>query len=392
MNWLQNKLFTKKVLTYIFFLFLFFYYRIVEINRPLWGDELITLKTLNSNPLLNPFYAGVSTNLPLFYYLIKIYDLVTLNFINLRSLNILLAIATILFVFKKYNFISNFQKAVLVLFLALSPIQIYYSLELRTYLLAQFLIILNYYYLSNKEFKNWYWLSLIGLLLTHYACYIYILASFLYLIIFRKIDKKTYVNFLLIALAGIIILFFVSKNPGFNDSTSNSILAGDLARISANNLVDNFLKLREVLTIYYNFGLHYYRMENSYLSIFKKFMQILLLVYGFYILFRTKKFSEFEIQTFFIFLLVMLGSIMTDLIGIMPFGGPHIFPFHFLYLILLTNLISKISEINKAVSYLIITVILSSYLIYNTCLSFNLKDFVGNNDPQGVLISKCIGK
>ena len=112
MNWLQNKLFTKKVLTYIFFLFLFFYYRIIEINRPLWGDELITLKTLNSNPLLNPFYAGVSTNLPLFYYLIKIYDLVTLNFLNLRSLNILLAIATILFVFKKYNFISNFQKAV----------------------------------------------------------------------------------------------------------------------------------------------------------------------------------------------------------------------------------------------------------------------------------------
>lgn len=392
MNWLQNKFLTKKVLTYIFFLFLFFYYRIIEINRPLWGDELITLKTLNSNPLLNPFYAGVSTNLPLFYYLIKIYDLVTLNFVNLRSLNILVAIATILFVFKKYNFISNFQKTVLVLFLAFSPIQIYYSIELRTYLLAQFLIILNYYYLTKREFNKWYWLSLIGLLLTHYACYIYILASFLYLVIFRKIDKKTYVNFLLISLVGIIILFFVSNNPGFKDSTSNSILAGDLARISSNNLVDNFLKLREVLTIYYNFGLHYYRMENSYLSIFKKFMQILLLVYGFYILFRTKKFSEFEIQTFFIFLLVMLGSIMTDLIGIMPFGGRHIFPFHFLYLILLTNLISKISEINKAVSYLIITVILSSYLIYNTCLSFNLKDFVGNNDPQGVLISKCIGK
>lgn len=392
MSWLQNKSKSFFIITWIPFVLLFLYYRFFEISRPLWGDELITIKTLSSNPFLNPFYSGISTNLPLYYYLLKFFEIITANFLNLRILNIVLAALTIIFVAKKYNFINYFQKLTLILFLALSPIQIYYSIELRTYLLAQFLILINYYYFTKKDFNLFFWITAIALLFTHYACYIYLFGIFLYLLIKRNLNLNLILRFALLGLIGFATLIMISKNPGFSDSTASSALSGNFSRLTLNNLLENILKLREVITIYYNFGLHYYRLENSFLSIFKKFIQILFLVYGIFVIFRNKKISDFESQNLIIFILLMLGSIFADLMGIMPFGGRHIFPFHFLYLLILATIISKIYEANKAISYFILGIILSTYLLYNTCLSFNLKDFVGNNDPQGVLISKCINK
>jgi len=388
MTYLRNKYL--KYIGIFLGIFLFFFYRIVELNRPLWGDELISIKTLEINPLFNPFYYSVSTNLPLFYYLTKIYDILSLNLLNLRSLNILIAVTTIYYIYKNYDFITKYQKSLLILLIILSPIQIYYSIELRTYLLAQFLIIVNYNFLTKRNFSSYYWITLCLLLLTHYACYIYIFASFIYLLIKKEISKKIFIYYFFIGLLGIFFLFLISKNPGFTDSTDNSALSGNFERFTIQDLTENILKLREVITIYFNFGLHYYRIENSVLSVFKKFVQILLILYASIFIFKTKKFSEFEIQNLIIFILVMFLSIVTDLLGIMPFGGRHIFPFQFFYLLIISNLFYKISEFSKVLSVVAFSLIITVYLIYNTCLSFNLRTFVGNDDPQGVLISKCI--
>ena len=48
--------------------------RIPDFYRPLWNDELITIKTTSVNPLINPLYDGVSTNLPFFYYIVKLFS------------------------------------------------------------------------------------------------------------------------------------------------------------------------------------------------------------------------------------------------------------------------------------------------------------------------------
>jgi hypothetical protein len=383
----------KRFLKYVIFgiiIFIFFYFRLAELNRIVWKDELITLKTLNVNPFFNPFYYTVSTNLPLYYYLLKLYEILTFNLLNLRFLNILVGFLTIYFVYKKYNFISKFQKIILILFLILSPLQIFYSLELRTYLLAQFLIVINYYFYVNKDFSKKFWLTVPFLLITHYACYLYLLAIFVYGIYKNFFTKKQVINFLICGLFGFFILLLIYISPGFSESARHSVLSGNFSRFEIGSIVENIFRIREVVTIYYNFGLHYYRLENFYLSLFKKFIQGLLLLYLIYIFLKFKNVRDLEIQNIVIFVLLMVFSVFMDFLGIIPFGGRHLFPFHFIYLLILSSVISKIYDFRNYLGVACLLFILFSYLMYNICLVKSITHFKGFGDPQGVLISKCI--
>ena len=367
------------------------YFRIIEINRPLWADELITIRTLTINPLHNPLYNGISTNLPLFYYFVKFFEIITLGWINLRYLNILIYIITILFVYKKYEYLSQTTKSALLLFLALSPLQIYYSIELRTYALAQFLIIINFYYFQKKEFNIWFWISAYLLTITHYSCFIYLLGIFIFYFITNKSNWTQIYKFIILGIFGMIVTFLISKNQGFSDSTSTSVLNNNFSRFTSNNLLENLLRLREVVTVYFNFGLHYYRVENEFLALIKKLTQAVIGFYIVYIFYNYRKNKDKIFNVLFITLLMNL-AILFDLAGIMPFGGRYIFPFHFFFLLLLGYCFEVSGKVSKYLSYTLISIFLLSYLTYNYCLSVSLDIFRGNNDPQGSLYQKCVEK
>ena len=387
MTWLQNNLL--KFTLGFFLIFGFFYFRIIEINRPFWADEIITIKTLDINPLVNPLYNGISTNLPLFYYLVKIFNLVLPN-ISSRYLCISLSLLSLVFLFFKYEKMDSKVKGILLLFLAFSPIQIYYSIELRTYILAQLLIIINYYYFSESKLNKYFWLTGVLLILTHYSCYIYLLSIFLIYLLNHKNNFKTIINFIILGLFGIALVLLISKNSGFSDSTKSSILNGNFSRLNPSYFLENALKLREVVTIYYNFGLHYYRVENNFLSIFKKITQILFLTYLIILTFKKRVLSSENTKVFLLFSLLMFFSILFDQAGVMPFGGRHIFPFQFFYLIFIAQILNEVFKKSRLISLLIIVFLLSSYFSYDYCLSKNLGIFTGNNDPQGILFSECI--
>jgi hypothetical protein len=155
-----------------------------------------------------------------------------------------------------------------------------------------------------------------------------------------------------------------------------------------NNFSENILKLREVLTVYFNFGLHYYRVENEFLSLIKKFTQALTAFYVVYVFYNYRKNKE-KILNILLISLLLIIAILLDLVGIMPFGGRYVFPFHFFFLLTLSYCLEDSIKISKYVAFILFSVFLISYLSYDYCLSRSLDIFKGNNDPQGSIYKNC---
>ena len=395
MNFL-DKVNIRKYLYLIFVILLNLFFigiRIFDLNRPLWNDELISLNTLQVNPLENPLYNGVSTNLPLFYYLIKIGSFLPISGIDLRFVSLILSIITLNLVLYLYYKNRSLTYLILSLLITLSPIQIYYSQELRTYMLTQLLLLAIFFQVKkvlNHEKINFIVLSILIFLslISHYTSFIFIAGLFMYLLFSKQITEKILKSFLIPSFLASIVFIAISGNIGFSDSTDKSILNLNFQRLTYFHLSENIKKTNEVLTIYYNYGLHYYRLDGFFTSIFKKFMYLLFLIGAFFFFQKKAPDIEFKYSTFLL-LIVFVLSIFFDMLGFVPFGGRYLFPFNFLYLFVLAKILEKIYEYNKIFFGIILSIIIFSYLTYNVCLIRNLEVYTGNNDPQGIIIQSC---
>ena len=368
--------------------------RIPDFYRPFWSDELITIKTTLVNPLTNPLYDGFSTNLPLFYYFVKIFSFLFQNE-NLRISSLFFSI--ILLNIFLYRYLKNNEILYLItaIFIPFSPIQIYYSTELRTYMLTQLLLVLQFFFLKDhlegKKVNYYLWGFCIFLsLISHYTAYIYLVASGLYLIVKeKKISESVIKSYIFPSIIGFLVLVTISGNSGFSNSTENSILNLKFSRFQISNIKENILRLNEVLTIYYNFGLHYYRLDNLFTSLFKKFIYFIFLIPFVWVLFKNK-FKNQTLNLIFVLLITSLFlAISTDLMGFIVFAVRYIFPFHFLYLLLLSFIIKELFYLNKIFFVVIIAIFLIAFNLYSYCLFTQLKIYVGNGDPQGKIIQSC---
>lgn len=369
--------------------------RLPEFDRFLWNDEQISIQTTKENPFLNPLYFGVSTNLPLYFYILKLFSIFGLSDYYLRIAS--LFIATLTFIYVAKFLLQNFKVLGLIFlsFLIFSPLQIYYSLELRTYILTQFLLILVSFYLwkiindtkiNHIPFSIVIFLSLIS----HYTAFLYIFSSFVGIILFKKLNKKLLISFLIPIFFSSIIYILISQSSHFKTSLDESIFYKDFSRISFFDLRENILQVREVLTVYYNFGLHYYRIEADFLGAFKKFWYLNFLLFVFLII-KFKKYNDKRLKFFgFLFLSALTSTIFADLLGILDFGGRYIFPFHFLYLIGVSYYFRLLFQFNKYIFGIMFLGYLTTYILYDYCLVQNLNIFVGSGDPQGILFQKCI--
>jgi len=387
----------KKYLNYYLLFFINVIYillRIPDFYRPLWSDELISLRTTLVNPLSNPLYDGVSTNLPLYYYLIKLFS----TFFSAENLRITSLIVSIIILnIFLYRYIKEKELVYFVasILLTFSPIQIYYSTELRTYILTELLLVWQFFYLKDylegKKVNLYLWGTIIFLsLVSHYTAYIFVLATILVLIYKEKrISENLIKTFFFPCLAGLFVLISISGNQGFTDSTDTSILNLDFSRFSLLNIQENFLRLVEVLTVYYHFGLHYYRLDGLFTSLFKKFMYFFLLVPLIWTFIKNKFSNSFLNFTLSLLSLCLIFAIIFDLSGFIIFAGRYIFPFHFIYLILIALVLAEIYKFKKILALSIIGIFLISYNLYNNCLYQQLEIYRGNNDPQGKLVQSC---
>lgn len=393
---IKNISFVKNI-SLVLLTFSFIFLRLPEFNRFLWNDELISIQTTKENPLINPLYFGVSTNLPFYFYILKIFSMLGVSDENLRIAS--LFIATTTFIVVARFLLQNF-KVFGVIFLSLfilSPLQIYYSIELRTYILTQLLLIIASWYfwkILNSNAINYFNFTLILFLglISHYTAFLFISASFLTLLLFKKMERKTFYSFSISIFLSLVIYFLISQTAHFQSSLDESVFNRDFSRFSLFDLSENVLQIREVLTIYYNFGLHYYRIEADFLGAFKKFWYLNLLLFVFLII-KFKKYQEKKFWFFAsLFFLSLIGAILADLLGVLDFGGRYIFPFHFLYLLGASYYFRLLFLFNKYFFGILFVLYISSYVFYNYCVSQNLAIFVGSGDPQGILFQKCYEK
>ena len=368
--------------------------RLPDFYRPLWSDELISIRTTNVNPLNNPLYDGVSTNLPLFYYFIKIFSFFFTGE-NLRITSLIFSIVILnLFLYRYLKEKNNYYLIASVL-ITFSPIQIYYSTELRTYMFTQLLLIIQFYflvdYLNKKKTNYFFWAITIFLsLISHYTSYIFVFSVGLFLI-FRekKLSEALLKAFIFPSILGFLVLISVSGNYGFSDSTEKSILNLNFERFTIFNLKENFLRLIEVVTIYYNFGLHYYRLDELFTSLFKKSMYFFFLIPVIWIFLKSKFQYQILNLTATILTLCLFFAILFDLSGFIAFAGRYIFPFNFLYILFISIVLNEFLKIKKIYFLLLLMIFIISYNLYNTCLFHQLNIYKGNEDPQGRIIQNC---
>ena len=368
--------------------------RLPDFYRPLWSDELISIRTTNVNPLNNPLYDGVSTNLPLFYYFIKIFSFFFTGE-NLRITSLIFSIVILnLFLYRYLKEKNNYYLIASVL-ITFSPIQIYYSTELRTYMFTQLLLIIQFYflvdYLNKKKTNYFFWAITIFLsLISHYTSYIFVFSVGLYLIFKeKKLSEALLKAFIFPSILGFLVLISVSGNYGFSDSTERSILNLNFERFTIFNLKENFLRLIEVVTIYYNFGLHYYRLDELFTSLFKKSMYFFFLIPVIWIFLKSKFQNQILNLTATILTLCLFFAILFDLSGFIAFAGRYIFPFNFIYILFISIVLNEILKIKKIYFLLLLMIFIISYNLYNTCLFHQLNIYKGNEDPQGRIIQNC---
>ena len=390
----------KKYTNYLFYsliLVLFIWTRLFDIQRPYWKDEYISIKTTHVNIFENPLFNSVTTNLPLYYYLLQIGVFTGLNETNLRYVSLAISCFTLFLIFYIHKRTKNNLYLILIFFVFLSPLQIYYSQELRTYILTQFLLILFMYYLFKIETKvlvNYKIFTFIVFLslISHYTSFIFLFSVASYLTIFKKWTKPLIFSLLVAFIAGMTVVGLVSNNKNFDDSIDKTALNLNFQNLSLFDFRENILRTNELLTIYYNFGLHYYRIEPEFLSFFKKFMYFNFLLFAF-LIFRNKIYQNNHFKMIFtIFASIIVFSILFDLLGFIDFGGRYQFPFHFIYLIGLAFYLKILGDFNKFLFFVILFVFLGTYALSNFCLWQNLEMFIGNGDPQGVLFTKCYEK
>lgn len=222
--------------------------RLNEINAFLpWGDENYSINITNSS-FLNIF--SDPGNPPFYYFILKIYNFIfNSNILSMRILSVFFGISTniVLYLFLKKN--TNEKAAnIALLLLSINIVLIYYSQELRSYILQTFLSISTTYCIfeiikNNKKFYPVYTILTLFSINTHYYQIFFIIST---LIIFScfLIKEKRYEDFKKVLL--INLFAFISFCPYFIYTLNKNIILSEsfnshLEPLSLNLIINNLL-------------------------------------------------------------------------------------------------------------------------------------------------------
>lgn len=378
---------------------LFFYLRLININRPFWADEAVSLRTLGVSLTSNPLFYGVSTNLPLFYYALQIFQIFPAISPQIyRLLPLLFNFLTLAFVYQYLKSKHSNRLALCFAFLfSLAPIQVYYATELRAYSLAQFLIAIQVISLfevlrGSKKYLSLFLVSSLLSFLTHYCGYIIFGVGFLLTILIfirqRRISKSLLAIFSCLLLFGMLIFSLMLKGPTF--SSSMSTVGHD--KINLSNLGSMFTgpsieRVKEVVTFYYWYGLYYYEAE-PWTQFFMKKISLVLILLGALFMWTNRR-NINDRLVYFVMLLLLPSLVLAlagEKLGLYPFGGRHIMPYSFILYIFFSYVISKIYL--KTRTILIILLLIGICLgTFSYCGSKNI-----SQTDQGSIYSQCVLK
>ena len=376
--------------------------RMSEIPRPLWSDEYITLQTLKEDPLTNPFYQGLTTNLPLYFWCLKLVSFLAREdvVVVFRSFGVVVNLLTGLLLYKHISRGYTFTIGLIFLIIfILSPLQIHYSAELRPYVLCQLLASVLFILISNgvKTNKKIVFINTAAILglLCHYSFYIFF-GAVVALLLYKRTNLKTLIKVCFLpALVACVIGTVYFANPLFKDS----LVGSNLGRENSTFLfrlvqTENLSRIKEVISNYYYYGLYYYRID-PWAQFFLKKVFLVLFVTGACLAFKTRKTNTTLMGAFTILFLTLIISMTGEKAGYYPFGGRHIMPFSFLlYIVVAFSLVwaSKFKYVGKLTVALVLSLILSSFIGFQACSQVFSQRYTGTNDPQGDIYTYCLGE
>ncbi len=183
--------------------------RLILANQSFWLDEGASL--MFAKLPVNQLFEAVKTDFhpPIFYLLLHYWlPLAGKSEWLIRLPFILIAVATIpvLYLLAKEIFGTKSPIPVLTsLFLALNPLHIYYSQELRMYSLVTLLVVLSWYFLLRRKYLLTGLLNFVGFF-TFYGAIFNIISQTIYLF-FNK-SKHAFQSVLLITIPTLVIFLF----------------------------------------------------------------------------------------------------------------------------------------------------------------------------------------
>lgn len=173
-------------------LILAFVFRLVALGQSFWLDEGTSYQFASLN--LTELFSVIKSDFhpPLYYLLVKLW----LPFAGhsewlIRLPGVIFGVAQVYALYLLVKLVTNNRQTSLIaaLLLAINPLHIYYSQELRMYSMAVLFTILSWYFLLNKK-PIFYFLSTILGLYTFYGLFFVLLSQWVYVLIKKENIKS----------------------------------------------------------------------------------------------------------------------------------------------------------------------------------------------------------
>lgn len=136
-------------------------------------------------------------------------------------------------------------------------------------------------------------------------------------------------------MTAVSVIYTAVNNPNFLNSLQNTGTVN--YTFSLNSITEGLVRIKEVITFYYFYGLWYYMVDPIIQSIFKKVIFVIIAIA--IALVFAKKHKTLFLVVALLGLLLTSGFILEKL-GLYPFEGRHIMPFSIFLYILIANLLS----------------------------------------------------
>ncbi len=255
----------------------------------MWFDEVYSWKLSQKTAVEIIEDTSGDIHPPLFYIVLKYWTgLFSDSILSMRLLSVLLGMLSLIFVYKISRLVFKTDKSVIFVLLlyAVSPVNIFYSQEIRMLNLNLFLTLGSVYYflksMDENSVKNLVWFVLFSFaaVYTHYFSLLILFTAFVILILkifskqntFRELRGK----FTAIIIVNVLYIpwypvFFSQVSKGQPWRTVNSIQ--DTGHNFLNYFKDNFLSV-------------YYEFEPIHIQYLSSFVSYFILAYLMYCLFR----------------------------------------------------------------------------------------------------------
>jgi len=216
-----------------------------------------------------------------------------------------------------------------------------------------------------------------------------IAGEFLLLIILKVLKKdiklKLFLNFSLLLFISLGIFLTMGQSQQF--SKSINFLSGYNRNITIPDMISfsSLVRIKEVITFYYFFGLYYFQ-ADPWIQFSVKKISLLLIFIGLLFIYKNRdKHALRDISMLFSLLIINLTiSLFGEYLGLYFFGGRHIMPFSFLIYIYLSWVLSVLYRKSKLTTLLIV------YIFY-TLILFSYCSTTGVPETeQGNLITQCM--